>query len=307
MSTWVIPYSDQPLDFWEEMSAAFGSVVKEVYFPISIQVVGSGRSPQPDLFTTDFLRQAPFAKSVLVNPIILPGPLEAVAPPVLGELRRLYDIYGVSSVTVTNLGLARLIREKLPMFRITASILMGISTPTQALIVQPWVDAIVPDNRLLRDLPNLTRLREAFRGDLRLIVNESCIPGCPYRTQHFFEMGYGDWFPQSLCGPMLDDQPWLRLTGAWILPRHLPLYAGLYDSLKLSGRVAFRDAQKYKRVLDAYVHGKPLLPSEIGGGPASLLDPIDIPDEVFTYTLTCDKNCHRCSVCKNAYERAWRG
>lgn len=304
MSTWVIPYVDQDLSFWNEIADRFGAHVKEVYFPMPGGIIASGRSPQPDHYLEVFLRHAPLPKAVLLNPIVFPRPVEDVAPQALAALRRLGDDFDVKSVTVTNLTLARLIREELPEFAISASTLMGIASPVQALLVQDYVDTVTPDNSLVRDFRSLKRLRSAFSGELRLIVNEACIPGCPHRTQHFYEMGYGDFYPQSLCQQMLDEHPWLRLTGAWILPRHLVYYEGLYDSLKLAGRVTLRDRTRYLTVLSAYIHREEILPRDIGGGPASVLEPIDMPDELFEFVLSCDKNCHACSVCRDYYEQA---
>jgi hypothetical protein len=306
MSTWVIPYIDQDLDFWQQVAGRFGPVIEEVYFPLPEHVARSGRNLQPSVHLEEFLRSAPLPKSVLVNPIVLSRPVEEIGPRVMAMLQQLHDDYGVQKVVVANLTLARLIREVLPFFTITASVLMGISTPAQALVARDVVDVIVPDTRLARDKAGLQRLREAVTGRICLIVNESCIPGCLYRMQHFYEMGYGDWFPESLCGPMLEAHPWLRLTGAWILPRHLHHYDGLADHLKLAGRVTLRNPDDYFRVLGAYVHRQDILPCDIGGGPASVLEPIDIPDDLFEFTFTCDKNCHRCSVCQNYYERAAR-
>jgi len=117
-------------------------------------------------------------------------------------------------------------------------------------------------------------------------------------------MGYGTHFPQSLCQQTLSEHPWLRLTGAWVLPRHLAHYDGVYDSLKLSGRVTLRDRVNYLNVLQAYVHRRPILPRDIGGGPASVLEAVDISDQWFAFTLNCDKNCHACSVCRDYYEQA---
>lgn len=304
MSTWVIPYIDQDAAFWTELDARFGAHIKEVYFPLPGGVVGSGRSHQPNRMLNHFLNDAPFAKSVLVNPIILHRPVEDVSPAIITTLRELYELFGVDRVVVANLALARQIREALPAFHITASVLMGIAMPSQLPMVRDCVDTIVPDTRLVRDLAGLQRLRAAFDGELRLLVNEACLGGCLFRTQHFYEMGYSDQAPASLCQPLLDEQPWLRLTGAWILPRHINHYNGVYDSLKLAGRVTLQQPEKYTTVLQAYIHREPLLPCEIGGGPASVLAPIDLPDHLFEHILHCDKNCHTCSVCRTYYEQA---
>lgn len=303
MKIWTIPYVDQELSFWEEIDKRFGEHVKEVYFPLPGGLVGSGRGRQPDRFLEDFLRRSSLSKSVLVNPIVLPKPVEEIAPQIISALQRLQDDFGVRSGTVANLSLARLIKESLPGMHLTTSVLMGIASPSQVLMVQDYFDAIVPANTLLRDLNALKKLRQAFSGEMRLIVNEACLPGCPYRTQHFYEMASNTPYPLSLCQEILEVRPWLRLTGAWILPKHLHYYDGLYDSLKLAGRVTLQDRAKYLRVLDAYVHRKPILPHDIGGGPASVLEDIDMPDSLFEFILQCDKTCNACSVCFDYYER----
>jgi hypothetical protein len=307
MTPWVIPYVDQGLDFWQEVHRRFADHVHEVYFPVLGRRLASGRPWQPESQVHDFLRHALLAKSVLVNPIVLPRPVEIIAPVVLSLLQELAGEYGLQRVTVTSLALARAIHDTLPDWHVTASVLVGIATPAQAWQAQAAagrLDAITVDNRLVRDLPGLRQMRAAFPGELRMIVNEGCLPGCLFRTQHFYEMGYGDDWPQSLCQPLLDEHPWLRLTGAWVLPRHLSHFDGLCDTFKLAGRVTLRDPQRYLAVLEAYVHRLPISPGDIGGGPASVIEPLDLPDEWFEFVLHCDKRCDRCSVCRDAYAHA---
>jgi collagenase-like PrtC family protease len=304
MDAWSIPYTDQELDFWEDIAESFGDHIQEVYFPVDKAVIASGRSPQPSQKMNEFLHQARLPKTVLFNPIVLDRPVQEVIPRAIAALEHLRDDFDVHSVVVTNPDLARSIKEALPEFKVGTSILMGISTPMQLMMIQDWVDVIVPDNRILRDLHSLRRLRQAFSGEVRLIVNEGCLPGCLYRGQHFYEMGYGDWFPESLCQPLLEEDPWLRLTGAWILPRHLHYYEEVYDSLKLAGRVTLRDPNTYRAVLKAYIERADMLPCEIGGGPASVTVPITISDEFFETVLKCNKNCHQCNLCRDTYDEA---
>jgi hypothetical protein len=306
MSTWVIPYVDQEPDFWMEVHDRFGGQIKEVYFPMPGVRFASGRSPQPERYLGDFLRKAPLHKSVLLNPIVLPRPAEAMAPEILATLRELRDEFCVGSVTVTHLALARAIKAALPDLTVVASVLMAIASPLQALVAGEYVDAIGPDTRLVRDLAGLARLRRAYKGEIRLLVNEACLPGCLFRVQHFYEMGYGDVFPRSLCEQVLEKHPWLRLTGAWILPRHLALYEGLYDTLKLAGRVTLQDRSRYLAVLGAYVNREPIMPTDLGGGPASPLHGFDVSDEWFEFVLHCDKRCDTCSVCRDYYEQLCR-
>ena len=299
---WIVPFIDQPLSFWDELSADFGQYIQAVYCPLPEGDTASGRPRQPEHHLEKFLQQSSLDKTILVNPIILDRPVSQIGQSILQKLKRLHDFYGICRVTVASLELAKLIKETFPNFTITASILMGISTPTQVVMVRDYVDVIVPDNRILHDLICLRKIKEAFSGEICLIVNETCLPGCPYRTQHFYEMGYGNHFPESLCQSLLEEKPWLRLTGGWILPQHLGYYEGFYDSLKIAGQVTLQNPDHYKKVIGAYLHRTPLLPWEIGGGPASVMEPIKITDKFFETLLNCDKNCGQCKFCEQYYE-----
>jgi hypothetical protein len=299
---WAIPYIDQPLSFWEELHAELGPVVGEVYFPLSPELLGSGRPPQPSRYLEEFLRRSPLRGSVLLNPITLPRPVEEIAPVVTEALKRLAGDYGVASATVTNLLLARRVRDQMPGLRLTASCLADVAEPYQAIAFADVCDVLVPSSRIVRDLPALQAVRAAFRGGIRLLVNEACLPGCAYRVQHFHEMGSGFERPRSLCADVLAEQPWLRLTGSWILPQHLHLYEGVYDELKLAGRVTLRNPVDYLRTFRAYVHRQALAPNAIGGGPASVLDSIEITEEFFRFTLHCGRRCHTCRVCRDYHE-----
>ena len=295
---WSIPYIDQPPDFWRELRQEHGDLLQEVYFPLPDQRVGSGRPARPARHLEAFLRQRPLPPAVLVNPITLPGPVEEVAEPLVQRLERMEAEYGLSGVTVSNVQLGALIRQRLPGLRLTASVLMDICSPVQALMLEDTFQGLVPASRVMRNLPALRRLRQAFPGRLRLLVNEACLPGCPCRVQHFQEMASSARHPRSLCDGMLARSPWLRLTGSWVLPQHLHLFDQIADELKLAGRATMADPAVYRRILRAYVRGQPLTPDAIGGGPASVLEPMQISGEFYEQTLTCGQRCHTCSTCR---------
>ncbi len=303
---WVIPYVDQPLSFWQQIADNYSDHIKEVYFPLPATVIGSGEPTQPSKYLHTFLKDGPLNRSVLLNPITLDKPVEEVIPRVIEALRRLIGEYGLAGATVVNLTLARRIREAFPDLLLTASCLMEISRPNQALMINGVIDSLVPDNRIMRNLPALKKLKAAFQGQMRLLVNEGCLPGCPHRVQHFHEMGRNFQYPLSLCTELLSFHPWMRLTGGWVLPQHLHLYDGAYDELKLGGRVTLRKAPYYLRVLDAYIHRTPMTPNQIGAGPASIYDPITIREEFYAHTLDCENNCHECTFCKDYYDIAMK-
>jgi hypothetical protein len=299
---WAIPYVDQPISFWRQLEDRFGAFIKEVYFPIPTDIAGSGRPPQPSQYLEDFLGKTVLEKSVLINPITLPCPVDEIGPVIIDELNELSGNYGISGATVANLGLAGRIRKAIPGLSLTASVLMDVSTPQQAIGCNGIFDSLVPSSRIMRDIQALKELKDSFGGRIRLIVNEACLPGCLFRTQHFHEMAGGFSDPSSLCNELLSQHPWLRLTGAWVLPQHLHFYDSVYDELKLAGRVTLRDPADYIRVLDGYAHRRVMRPHEIGGGPASIVLPLDIQEEFFSKTLYCRHQCHNCLVCKDYYD-----
>jgi hypothetical protein len=89
-----------------------------------------------------------------------------------------------------------------------------------------------------------------------------------------------------------------------VLPQFLHFYGGLYDELKLDGRVTLRKPEAYLHVLGHYVGRLPLRAHEIGGGPSSVLEPIEMSGELFEYTLTCGRRCHQCTRCPDFYQAA---
>ncbi|MDR1728323.1 MAG: radical SAM protein [Acidobacteriota bacterium] len=300
--TWSIPYIDQPAEFWEGLVAEHGAALREAYFPIGLEGVGSGRPLQPGRHLEGVLRSGVLPMAVLVNPVVLPRPLREIGGRILDEVRRLHDEYGVRNLTVGDVRLAERIKASLPDVRLAASCLQEVAEPAQARLLGGLFDVLVPSTRLLRHPGRLAALRASFGGRLRLIVNEGCLDPCFDRKQHFFEMAgaAGGGAPRSLCEPRLAREPWLRLTGGWILPQHLHLLDAVADQYKLAGRVTLGDPARYRKVLRAYVRRLALWPHEIGGGPASVLARQPVPLEHFQVMASCDHLCADCGYCRRA-------
>lgn len=311
---WVLPYIDQPGAFWERVAEAVAPDRAMVYFPLSAVAavatgaapIASGRPPQPRAHIRALLASDSVERSVLLNPIVHDGPAECVFAEVEPALRRLTQESAIAEAVLASVGLARLVRTAFPALSLAASTLLEVSTPAQAVYLEGLFDTLVPSDRAMRNLGVLGALRDAFPGRIRLMVNEGCLPGCVYRTQHFYEMARGEALSASLCAGLMRREPWLALTGAWVLPQHLGLYDGLYDEIKLDGRVTLRDPERYLRVLRAYVTREPLQLAEIGGGPATEPSVPEITREFYEYTLTCPRTCATCDVCRTYYGSARR-
>lgn len=296
--TFIIPYIDQSTKFWEKLSDLYREQIREVYFPINDEYIGTGRPKQPENNLTEFLESKILPVSVLINPVVLPRPVDDIAERILEKLEYYQMRYNLVGVTLTNLSLAQIIKSKFPGLKLTASTLMEIYNEQQLTMLGEVFDNLVPSNRVLRDIRTLKTLRKNFKGKIRILVNEACLSSCIYRTQHFYEMSNPEIaYPHSLCNNLLEQQPWLRLTGGWVLPQHMYLFDSLYDEIKLSGRVSLQKPERYLRVIESYIYQKSLYPHEIGGGPASINVPMNIGSDFYQYTLHCKKNCTACSVC----------
>ncbi|MBA4387378.1 MAG: hypothetical protein C0404_05315 [Verrucomicrobia bacterium] len=303
---WVLPYIDQPVEFWDTVRSVLRGEPFKVYFPMPDSPIGTGRPKQPAARMSDFLRETGLQKSVLLNPVVHARPVAEMAKGLIERLRVLHGEFNVGEAVVTDPLLAFRIREALPAMQLAASTLMEIASPRQLAMLGGVFDAITPSGRIMRDIRALQRLRKAFPGRLRLMVNEGCLPGCPFRIQHFYEMNSGASRPGSLCVEALRAAPWLGLTGAWILPQHLHLFEGLFDEIKLAGRVTLQDPVKYRRVLAAYNNRSFLLPRDIGGGPATDFDVAKVTEVFYVRTLRCEGRCTSCAVCAEYYARTKR-
>ncbi len=296
----VIPYVDHPLDFWETLKTRFQPHIKEIYFPFIHEKVGTGRPALPDRHLIPFLESKILPVGLLLNPIILYKPVEEFIKTVFPALENLITKYDIKELTLSNLLLAQAVKKHFPSLTLTASTLMEICCEQQLSVIGDVFSTIVPSGKILRNINQLMILRQAFEGKIRLLVNESCLTNCIFRTQHFYEMSVPEIkFPHSLCARMLSEKPWMRLAGSWILPQHLHFFEGIFDEIKIDGRISLQQPERYFEVLKSYIDQTPLQPHQIGGGPASIYSPVNIESDFYKYTLFCRKNCDSCNVCKD--------
>ena len=299
---WTIPYIDQPISFWQDLNSDFGTFIDQVYMPAPLDNISTGRPQQSEQYVHEFLKNSPFNISLLINPIIFFRPIEDVCDQVVEGLKDLYQNYSmIKAVTVSNLTLAEKIKKAIPELELNASVLMDIFAPNQFEYLDDVFDVLVPSSRITRDISALADMKRNFDGEIKLILNEGCLPGCVYRTQHFYEMCAQVDYPKSLCQSLLEKKPWLRLVGSWILPQHLHFYDGVYDKLKLSGRVTLQNPAYYRDVLAAYLFRQQRRVDRIGGGPVCGNYSVDISAGIFKKLIYCNKNCSSCSVCEEIY------
>ena len=297
---WIIPYIDQPMSFWENLFSDYGNHIKEVYCPLPLSVCQTGRPLQKEHHLGSFLAQKSFPISILMNPVVFLDPVEDIAHKAIPIISKLMKDCELTSITVSNVDLAKMLKKEYPSLKLTASVLLDVFESTQLSMLDNYFDTLVPSSRIMRNIPSLKNLRNAFQGKIRIIVNEGCLSGCLWRNQHFYEMANKS-MPESLCQNFLESKPWMRLTGAWVLPQHLYLFDDVVDEFKIAGRVTLNETETYEKVVSAYIQRTPLGPDSIGGGPASPFEPIEINERFYKTSTECSHNCNDCKICRDYY------
>jgi hypothetical protein len=301
-----LPYLDQPKAFWRDAVDRLGDRLHEVYFPLPRDVFGSGRPVLPHEHLLDFLEADDVPKAVLLNAVTLDEPYAATVDRLWPFLERLTSSFRIDGATVQDPRLLEDLSRSFPALLRCASTLMEIAAPVDLAPVIGFADVVTPASWVVRDYATLATLRSAFDGRIKLLVNEGCLVRCPWRRAHFTQMNSSMAEPPTLCGDALEKQPWLRLTGAWILPQHLHLLDGLFDIVKIAGRGTIHTADDWLDIAHAYLDRTPLTPDRIGVGPSGPDRGWTIETGFYEATQHCDKRCETCTVCSQEYDRVFR-
>ena len=309
-----LPYNHDPglVDLIEDLAPH----VNDLYFAASPTVVGSGRHRLELVRPRDFVseigvlveRIGPLGikANVLVNPACLDDGYHD-ATPILGHLAALQEV-GVSTVTVTDLNLATLIRRHLPELEISASTTALVNSAVKAALWRELcdVDDICPDRDVNKRPATLMAIKRAApRARIRLLVNDHCLPDCALRMQCMNSIAHNSptWAQSYLkwCLGIKHEQPWVIYSNSMLVPANLAFYEkrGLVDIVKIQGRQASSDyiaalARHY--LTDSRVYD----PFDAAEG-----HELEEPEGVFETVSRCARNCHECNL-EQARERGFR-
>ncbi len=75
LDKWIIPYVDQPPEFWDSIHERYAGNIKSVYFPMTGHSTGTGRPVQPAAYLTSFLNSNKFNKTQMTKKIADPAHL----------------------------------------------------------------------------------------------------------------------------------------------------------------------------------------------------------------------------------------
>jgi len=219
---------------------------------------------------------------------------------ILGFLARMVDI-GVQWFTIGDLHLAEAVREAFPDIGIVASTIADVSDVTRARYWarQAGADRLVL-SRLLNKRPDSIREISRTGAQVEVIVNESCIPSCPYATQHCSALG--GWKTtdedeanrfQPICRAIRAKYTWEHFKTE-ILPFSVPRLEGVVDFLKLAGR-----DWPTEQILNEVRRF-----TQLESDRNSQLGCYREPDDVWDMVASCDFFCEDCGFCEEAFHKA---
>ncbi len=246
---------------------------------------------------------------------------EKLANTVISTLKHLEEaVGGVEIITTTSPAIAHTIKKHFPDTEVRASVNMKIGSVKGMEYLSDLFDSFHVQRDFNRDLGHLKTLKEwADKKGKRLILlaNSGCFINCSGQIFHDNLVSHEseicevnnikDFTPYVCWNALKNRENWpMLLQNTWIRPEDIHCYDGLFDMVKLATRMHSLPGM----VIDAYVrrrfYGNTLDLFEPGFGRALapyIIDNSAFPEDWFSRVTSCDKQCHKCSYCKETLDR----
>lgn len=283
----------------------FKEHLHDVYLPCRPDIMGSGRWWKGDVDEYDELVENVVAK-LKDNDIGVNMLFNAICPE-LGSTKKVLEYLdeivplGIDTVTVCSLLLAKRIRHEFPDLKISASTNAFVNSVRKAMF---WkgvcrVDDICVDRDINLRPKLIGEIRRASGATIRMLVNEGCLPDCPFRVQCMTFMSHSgkgmsrDPFIHE-CFAIRGKQLWQEYGSTSVVPGALKHYKGIVDFVKLQGRSY--ETKTIIRMLEHYINNTDSFHTD----PEKTFYK---PEEVFLKVSNCDRDCDVCGWCRDYLEK----
>lgn len=223
-------------------------------------------------------------------------------------------------VTTTSPAIAYMIKEQYSDIELKASVNMKISTVKGMQYVSHLFDSYCVAKECNRNLGQLRELKDWASENgkkITILANSGCMRDCSGQIFHDNMVAHEAEISKQKNVQFLPYMCWNYLKNrdnfvsvlqnTWIRPEDIDNYEGLADTIKL----ATRSHQLPGMVIGAYARrmysGNLLDLFEPGYSPAFapyVIDSSKIPDDFWTHTTDCNKNCSKCDYCSNVLKEA---
>ena len=223
-------------------------------------------------------------------------------------------------ITTTSPAIAFMVKENYADIELKASVNMKISTIKGMQYVSHLFDSFCVAKECNRNLEQLKALRKwADENDkkITILANSGCMRDCSGQIFHDNMVAHEAEISKQKNIKFLPYMCWNYLKkpenfvsvlqNTWIRPEDIHNYEGLADTVKL----ATRSHQLPGMVIGAYARrmysGNLLDLFEPGYGAAFapyVIDSSKIPDDFWSCTTACNKDCTKCDYCSKVLEKS---
>lgn len=279
--------------------------IHELYFPIPYKYGKTGRvNSHPDDYEKQVIKliEETHKYGMLSNILLNAG---CIADFLLSKgwieeltdyLKYLKNDYGLDIITVSDYGLARVIKESVPGLKIECSSISYVDYSSRAGNWANVADIIVVPHDLTKDIDKIKMIRNAV-GDteLKIMINHRCAHGCPMFISHNNIEGHGDAgeFYLNICMKYRAEHPWYIYSAGYIPPRELDLYDEYIDTYKIVDRTV--STENIIRSFGGYTFDSRYIEKTEKMNNT-------VPSEVYKKVLACDFNCQKCNYCEQYYK-----
>lgn len=308
MRKFSIPYNND-IELLNRLADNFGKLDEcgEIYFAIPQKYVSTGRtleqSEQYELEVEILLEKCNKYKvesNILLNAGCLQTKMRdyLFAEKCVEYLKKLHNEYDLTSVTVADYLLAKYIKENAPTLKVECSSVAYVDSLQKAKMwAEIGTDILVIPPDYNKSIKFISSIKEAYKDmEIKLLVNQDCIPGCPMRQFHNTIQSHGNDGPIYLktCGNYMKEHPWLFYSSTYIPPKYLSYYDEYVDIYKIVDRK--KPTEKIIKAYGSYSgHDKFKEKAEEWNR--------RIPEYVFEKVILCEKKCNQCGFCKREYEK----
>ncbi|MBE6591667.1 MAG: hypothetical protein E7646_06465 [Ruminococcaceae bacterium] len=229
---------------------------------------------------------------------------------------------GVDVVTTASPFVADSVKKHFPNTKVRASVNMSIGTVKAIEYLDDLFDSFYLQREYNRDLSRVRLLSDACKArgkELYMLANSGCLNFC---TGHIFHdnlvahekeirstRNVCDFEPLTCIRHLSKaGNKHVFLQGSWIRPEDIHNYEGIVSGVKLATRTHARPAH----IISAYTRGKFVgnLLDLCEPGYSSIFEPYIIdntlmPEDFFKRVTECNKQCHTCDYCRNAFDKAF--
>ncbi|WHE07773.1 U32 family peptidase [Thermoanaerobacterium thermosaccharolyticum] len=209
-----------------------------------------------------------------------------------------------------------------------ASVNMYANSVNRVLILQELgINSVCIDRDINRNMQLLRNIKANTNVEIKIMVNEGCLLGCPFRRYHHerkevytgctellldLRKSLVERFNRPItnklayCLTKYENDLQQIFRSPFIRPEDLHYYEGIADTFKIAGREM--SCERLETIIKAYIEQSYdgnlwYLIFRFSEGIPIYINNKEIPDNFHEMLTTCNSNCQKCGYCKKLADK----